>query len=125
MIRQLLSCVHSQLMVSFDIASQFANAPLNETISICADFLYCSPLTSVPSFPDNDFVELMELTTKSVSFSFNDNMYHQTDGISMGSLLGPILANIFVEFYEKLIYDGFPKLYIYLHHVDVTFCFSS
>ena len=42
MIHQLLPCVDSQFMVSFDIISLFTNVPLDEVISICADFLYQS-----------------------------------------------------------------------------------
>ena len=68
----------------------------------------------------------MELATRSVSFSFNDTIYRQEDGISMGSPLGPILANIFVGFYEKLLFDTFPNPYIHLRYADDTFdCFSS
>ena len=68
----------------------------------------------------------MKLTTKSVSFNFNDTMYRQVDGISMGSSWGPIIANIFFGFYEKLLFDRFPKPYIYLRYVDDTFaCFCS
>ena len=53
-------------------------------------------------------------------------MYRQVDGILMGSPLGPILANIFVGFYEKLLFARFPKPYIHLRYVDNTFaCFSS
>ena len=63
----------------------------------------------------------MELATKSVSFSFNDTMYHQVDGILMDFPLVPILANIFVGFYEKLLLDRFPKPYIYLCYIDATF----
>ena len=74
-IHQLLLCVDSQFMVSFDIASLFTYVPLDEVIYICVDFLYHSPLTSVPSFPESVFMELMKLVTKSVSFSFNDPMY--------------------------------------------------
>ena len=125
MIRQLLPCVDSQFMMSFDITSLFTNVPLDEVISIHVDFLYQSPLTSVPSFPKSVFVELMELATKSVSFSFNDTMYCQIDGILMGSPLGPILSNISVGFYEKLLFDRFPKSYIYWHYVDSTFAYFS
>ena len=122
---QLPPCVVYQFMVSFNITLLFTNVPLDEVISICVDFLYRSPLTSVPSFPESVFVELIELTTKSVFFSFNDTMYRQVDGISMGSPLGPIRANIFVGFYEKLFFNRFPKPYIYLHYMDDTFtCFS-
>ena len=125
-IRQLPPCIDSQFIVSFDITSLFTNVPLDEVISIYADFLYHSTLTSVPSLPESVFVELMELAPKSVSFSFNDTMYHQVDGISMGSPLGPILVNIFVGFYEKLLFDRFPKPYINLHYVvDAFACFSS
>ena len=109
--------------MSFDITSLFTNVPLDEVISICVDFLYQSRLTSVPSFPESVFVELMELSTKSVSFNFNDNMYRQVDRISMGSSLRSILANIFVGFYEKLLFDRFPKPYSYM--VDTFACFSS
>ena len=57
----------------------------------------------------------MELGTQSVSFFFfNDAMYRQVDRISMGSPLDSILANIFVGFYEKLLFDRFPKPYVYL-----------
>ena len=122
-IRQLPSCVDSQFMMSFDITSLFTNVPLDEEISIYVDFLYCSSLTSVP-FPESVFMELIELATKSVSFSFNDTMYCQVDGILMDSPLGSILANIFVGFYEKLLFNRFPN--IYLCYVDDTFaCFCS
>ena len=69
-------------MVSFDITSLFNIVLLNEVISICADFLYWSPFTSDHSFLKSIFVELMELASKSVFFSFNDTKYSQVDEIS-------------------------------------------
>ena len=39
----------------------------------------------------------------------------------MGFPLGPILANIFVGFQERHLFDRFPKPSIYLHYVDDTF----
>ena len=83
----------TQFLLPFDIASLFTNASLDEVISISAYFLYRSPLTSVSVFPENVFfLELMELATKLVSFSFNGTMYCQVDGISVGFPLSPILA---------------------------------
>ena len=119
-------CNDSQFLVSFDIASLFTNIHLDETISICAGFLYRGPSTSVLPFPEDVFFELIKIATNSVSFSFNEIMYHQVDGISMGSPLGPILANIFVGFHERLLFEKFPKPFIYLRYVDDTFVtFSS
>ena len=53
-------------------------------------------------------------------------MYRQIEGVSMGSPLGRILSNIFVGFHEILLFEKFPKLFIYLRYVDDTFVtFSS
>ena len=44
----------------------------------------------------------------------------------MGSPLGPILANILAGFHERLLFEKFPKSFIYLRYVDDTFVtFSS
>ena len=89
-------------------------------------FFFISVSVNICSVPESVFVELMELATKLVSFSFNDTMYRQVDGISMGFLLGPILANIFVGFSKNYSLTGFPKPYIHLRYVDDTFaCFCS
>ena len=113
--------MESQFLVSFDVVSLFTNIPLDETISICTDFSYRGPsITSLP-FPEDVFIELMGIATKSVSFSFNETMFHQIEGVSMGSPLGPILANIFVGFHERHLFDRFPKPFIYLCYVDDTF----
>ena len=67
----------------------------------------------------------MDLSINSVSFSFNDTMYRQVNGISMGSPLCPKLDNSFVGFYELLLSYRYPESYIYLRYVDDTFaCFS-
>ena len=47
------------------------------------------------------------IATKSVCFSFNEIVYHQIEGIGMGTPLGPILANIFVGFQENICLKGF------------------
>ena len=111
-IRRLPVCTESQFLVSFDVVSLFTNIPLDETISICADFLYRGPSTIALPFHVEVFIELMDIATKSVSFSFNEIMYRQIDGVSMGCPLGPILANIFVGFQERHLFDGFPKPFI-------------
>ena len=88
-------------MYSFDISSLFTNVPLEETINICADALCCDDSDAQPLISKAVFIELMKSATSGVEFSFNDIMYKQTDGVAMGSPLGPALANIFVGFYEE------------------------
>ena len=63
----------------------------------------------------------MNTATSSVEFSFNNIMYKQIDGISMGSPLGPALANIFVGFYEQQLFQTTNKPTVYYRYVDDTF----
>ena len=120
-IRRFPVCIESQFLVSFDVVSLFTNIPLDETISICADFLYRGPSTIALPFPEEVFIELMGIATKSVSFSFNEIIYRQIEDVSMGSPLGFILAYIFVGFQEGRLFDKFPKPFIYLRYVDDIF----
>ena len=51
------------------------------------------------------------------AFTFNDKIYKQINGVSMGSLLGPLLAKVFMTELEKaiiqkLIDKKFIKFYI-------------
>ena len=91
-------------MSSFEISSLFTNVPLKETINICADTLYCDDSDAQPFISKDVFIELMKSVTSGVEFSFNDIIYKQTDGVAMGSPLGPVLANIFVGFYEEKLF---------------------
>ena len=52
----------------------------------------------VEGLKKSEFKELLSLPTKESYFVFNKFLYKQTDGIAMGSPLGPTLANAFLGF---------------------------
>ena len=110
----------SVFLCSFDISSLFTNVLLAETIQICADALYNNNVLPKPSFPRDIFVELMQLATSSVEFSFN-NMYWQIDGVAMGSPLGPALANIFIGHQEQKLFKVVNRPLAYFWYVDDMF----
>ena len=76
-------------MCFFDISSLLTNVPLEETINICADALCCNDSDAQPFISKAVLIELMKSAIFGVEFSFNDIMYKQTDGVAMGSPLGP------------------------------------
>ena len=45
--------------------------------------------------------DLLLLCTKNVHFSYNGDIYTQTDGVAMGSPLCPVLAGIFMTELER------------------------
>ena len=82
-IQKLATKSDETFMLSFDIASLFTNIPLAEAIQICADYLYDTKSTNTPGV----FVELINIASALVEFSFGNVVYKQIDGAVMGSLL--------------------------------------
>ena len=68
--------------------------------------------------------QLFELATSGTHFLFNSNFYDQIDGVSMGSPLGPVLANLFMGCHETKWLDEFQKseVLLYRRYVDDIFC---
>ena len=65
---------------------------------------------------------ILDSCTKT-AFSFNNQLFEQTDGVSMGSALGPVLANIILSEFEKLIVSDLIKsgvIRFYRRYVDDT-----
>ena len=53
--------------------------------------------------------EMLTLSTKNVHFTYNRKIFVQTDGVAMGSPLGPVLADIFMTEIEKTL---LPDIYV-------------
>ena len=82
-------------MASFDVVSLFTNIPLEETINICLDKLYANT-DKVNNITRTNLKKLITMASKENHFMFDGKFFDQIDGVSMGSPLGPILANIFM-----------------------------
>ena len=88
-------------MTSFDIDSLFTNLPLDETIELCIKKLFKNN-KKVKGMNKKQFKMLLEFATKKSFFLFNGKYYVQSDGVAMGSPLGPHLANIFLCHWEEI-----------------------
>ena len=113
----------NKLMASFDVQSLFTNIPLNETIDIITNGLF-NDSPKFMEFTPNQFKELLEIAVKESPFIFNNKVYMQTDGVAMGSCLGPTFANAFLCFHEKNWISDCPDSFrpvFYRRYVDDTF----
>jgi hypothetical protein len=108
--------------VSFDVKSLFTNIPLKKVIKIIIKRVYDEKLISTQLEKRTVKKLLIDCCTKT-PFSFNNELYQQVDGVSMGSPLGPTLANILLtaledEIVRPLINAGTIKFYA--QYVDDT-----
>ena len=68
--------------------------------------------------------EMLILCTKNVYYVFESRIYVQTDGIAMGSPLGPVLADIFMIQLENSLLSNLTNYITFLkQYVDDTICF--
>ena len=75
----------------------------------------------LPDYSKEIFVELMNSATKSVEFSFHNNLYKQIDGVAMGSPLRVVLANILVGYHESKLFESTAQPFLYHQYVVYTF----
>ena len=90
---------YGKFLISFDVTSLFTNIPLEETINIAIHTIF----ENYPNikFTRKELQKLFKIATSETHFIFNNEIYDQIDGVSMGSPLAPILANLFMGYHEK------------------------
>ena len=99
--RDILNQNPNLFMASLDDDSLFTNIPLDETINIIIEKSF-SENETVYNINKDQFKCLLTLPTKESCFLFDEELYQQVDGITMGPSLSPTLANIFLCHYEDI-----------------------
>ena len=88
-----------KLLVSYDSTSFFTNIPLQETIDIAINPIFNhNPNLNITK---EELKKLLLFATSQTYFLFNGKFDNQIDGVAMVSPLAPVLANIFVGFYDS------------------------
>ena len=108
--------------VSFDVKSLFTNVPLDKTIKVIMDRIYKEKKIST-SLKQRSLKKLIKDTCSKTAFMLDGIIYEQTDGVSMGASLGPVLANIIMTEMERCVVDELinnGKVKFYCRYVDDT-----
>ena len=98
-------------MTSFDITSLFTNIPIDDTINIILDQLFSSTQW-FHGFSREQFKDFLNLAVKNCHSIFNGKFYDQIEVVAMGSLLGPLFANIFFSFHEQKWLDNWVQIHL-------------
>ena len=85
-------------LVSLDVVSLFTSVPTEAVINFISRKIDAGVIQIPIEKPQ--FLSLIELCVNNNYFQFKDQYYRQKFGISMGSPLSPVLANLFMEYFE-------------------------
>ena len=102
-------------VVSLDIESLYTNVPIIEAIELATNLIYEQDDT--PPFDKETCRELLELCCSNTIVNVNGKIYTQTDGLSMGSKIAPMLANIWLANLDEVIKDNAEVYYRYMDDI--------
>ena len=89
-------------MVSFDVVSLFTKVPLNEALVSISELLaQDESLGERTNIPPDAICQLTETCLRVTYFMFENQFFEQIDGAAMGSPLSPIVANLYMESFER------------------------
>ena len=115
---QYLRSVHieqDEELVSFDISALFTSIPVPTALHVINCLFTehievpetkgkynCSFEENMLGLEKNEVMSLLKLVLENCVFSFQGNFYKQLHGAPMGSPCSPVVANIYMEYFEDL-----------------------
>ena len=91
-----------ECIISYDVTALFTSVPIQPVLNIIQQRLAKErDLQKRTSMTIKQIISLLEFCLSSTSFVFQGQYYQQMERVAMGSSLSPIVANIFMEKFEK------------------------
>ena len=110
------------VFVSLDVVSLFTNVPLKKTVNIILKRVYNNKEIST-TLSKRSLKKLILGTYQKIAFSLNNKIYEQIDGVSIEGSLGPVLPNIIMTEFERVVVEDLIKtgiVKLYARYVDDT-----
>ncbi|XP_064101711.1 uncharacterized protein LOC135212192 [Macrobrachium nipponense] len=94
-------------MASLDVESLFTNVPIDK---------------QPPNIPEESLKTLLDICTKRAPFtSHGGQMFRQKDGVAMGSPLGVLFANFYMDTIEERVFSQHRCPWTYARYIDDIF----
>ena len=112
-----------EFLVSFDIKSLFTNVPKQGALETAKELLSNDfTLNDRTKLSVEQIIQGMSVCLGMGYFIYDSQLYFQGQGLAMGSPISPVLANIYMEQFEKNVLHSFespPR--VWWRYVDDTF----
>ncbi|XP_072152695.1 uncharacterized protein [Bemisia tabaci] len=107
---------HNAKLISLDVENMYTNVNRKLALQCCRDVLKCHSNLSKAEI--KQFIDLAQFTTENNFFRFQDDFYRLNRGLAMGAPIAPLLSDIFMDKFDKLICqaDGKWKRNIFTYH---------
>ena len=102
-----------ECLSSYDVSALFTSVPVDPALNIIRDLLDKDhTLKERTVLAVNDIILLLEFCLKNMYFSFQDQFYEQVEGVAMGSLVSPIMVNLYMEYLEPKTLSTVPTPFV-------------
>ena len=93
-----------ETLVSFDVSALFTSIPVHAVLQVInSKISTCTNFTNICKIPTIKFIKLLEFTITNCFLCFHKKFYKQFQGAAMGSPVSPVIANIYMEYFESLV----------------------
>ena len=91
-----------ECLSSYDVTSLFTSVPIDPALNIIKDLLENDEnLNDRTVLSFQNIMELLGFCLHNTHFSFQNKFYEQVEGAAMGSLVSPIVTNLYMEYFEE------------------------
>ena len=91
-----------ECLTSYDVTALFTSVPIDPALNIIKDLLdKDEKLSDRTVLSVQNITELLGFCLHNAYFSFQNRFYEQVEGVAMGSLVSPIVANLYMEHFER------------------------
>ena len=98
-------------IVSFDVSALFTSIPVKEALEVVKELLERDDSWKsgeAENLKTEDVIQLLDFCLSTTYFVFLEKFYQQKDGCAMGSPCSPLVANAYMEYFEKRALDSAP-----------------